>query len=96
MPEVEPLKHQRVWIDIIDPPLICGVLSVLPFAYVGGCLMAQAVLSYWCKGDTVIVLLAVFSSVPLSAIAGAYGSRYWWSVTAIALGMLLFFVFRLH
>lgn len=90
------MKNQREWIDVIDPPLICGVLSVLPFVYVGWCLIAHALLGYWCTGDTVIVLLGIFSSVPLSAIAGAYGSRYWWSVTVIALAMLLFFVFRLH
>ena len=90
------MKDRREWIDVIDPPLICGVLSLLPVFYVGGCVSAQKLFGYWCRGSTILVLFGVFLSVPLSAIAGAYRSRFWWSVTGIALGMLLFFIFRLH
>jgi hypothetical protein len=90
------VKDQREWIDFIDPPMICGVLSVLPWAYFLGCGLAHELFGYWCKGSTIAALMGIFLSVLMSAIAGTYGSRYWWSVTAIELGMLLFFFLRLH
>jgi hypothetical protein len=92
------VKDQREWIDVIDPPMICGVLSVLPLAYLGSCVLSAHELfgAWWCKESPVFMLIGIFLSVPLSAIAGAYGSRFWWLVTAISVGALLFFVFRLH
>ena len=91
------MKDQREWIDIIDPPMICGVLSVLPCAYVGGCVLAHKLFGvWWCNESPIYALMGIFLSVPLSAIAGAYGSRFWWLVTAISAGALLFFMFRLH
>ena len=92
------MKDQREWIDIIDPPMICGVLSVLPFAYLAGCVLAvhKLLATWWCKESPVFMLIGIFLSIPLSAIAGAYGSRFWWFVTAISAGLLLFVMFRLH
>jgi len=91
------MKDQLEWIDIIDPPMVCGVLSVLPCAYVGACVLADEVFRvWWCKESPVYALIGIFLSVPLSAVAGAYGSRFWWLVTAISAGVLLFLMFRLH
>ena len=87
---------QRELIDIIDWTAIMGILSVLPVAYFWGCGAAFELFHIWCKGSTLPVLLGLFASVPLSAVAGTYGSRAWYLVTAVSVGTLLFFTFRLH
>lgn len=90
------MKDQREWIDVIDWTALLGVLSTLPCAYFWGCGLAHELFGTWCTGSTIFVLAGMFVSVPMSASAGAYGSRLWWSVTAIAVGTLLFFFLRLH
>jgi hypothetical protein len=86
----------REWIDIIDWTTILGVISVLPCAYFWGCGLAIELWSVRPPGDPALLLLAIWGSVPLSAVVGAYGSRYWWLVTALAIGTFLFVVLRLH
>jgi hypothetical protein len=90
------MGSRREWIDIIDWTMIFGVLSALPCAYVWGCVSAQKLFGTWCPGNTVPVVLSVFASVPLSATAGAYGSRLWWLITATAVATIVLFVVRLH
>lgn len=41
-------------------------------------------------------MLGVLLAVPLSGIAGTYGSRAWYVVTAASVGPLLFFFLRIH
>jgi hypothetical protein len=90
------VTDRREWFDIVDWTTVFGVLSALPCAYVWGCGLAHELFGIWCSASTIFALAGLFLSVPLSATAGAYGSRLWWSVTAIAIGTLLFFFLRLH
>jgi hypothetical protein len=87
---------RRDWVDIFDWTTIFGLLSVFPNVYFWGCGLAHELFRISCPGSTVAVLLGILISIPLSATAGAYGSRLWWMVTAIASGTLFFFVLRLH
>jgi hypothetical protein len=88
--------QRRELVDIIDWTTIIGGLSVLPCAYFWGCGAALELFHVWCKGNTALVVLGVLLAVPLSGVAGTYGSRAWYVVTAASVGTLLFFVLRLH
>jgi hypothetical protein len=87
---------RREWIDIIDRTTILGIVSVLPCAYLWGSGLAIELWKVNPPGDPGLMLLAILGSIPLSAIVGAYGSRWWWVATAVAIGTLLFVGFRLH
>ncbi len=90
------MSNRREIIDILDWTAVFGAVALLPCAYFWGCGLAHEVFGYWCRGDTLLLLLGLVVAIPLSGIAGLYGSRWWWSVTAIAIGTLLFFGLRLH
>jgi hypothetical protein len=90
------MTGRREWIDIVDWTTILGVVSVLPCVYFWGCGLAMEVSSIRCPGDPAMLLLAILVSIPLSITVGAYGSRYWWLVTVIAIGTILFVGLRLH
>jgi hypothetical protein len=88
--------QRRELLDIIDWTTVLGSLSVLPCAYFWGCGAVFELFHVWCKGNTALVLLGVLLAVPLSAVAGTYGSRAWYVGTVVSVGTLLFFILRLH
>lgn len=90
------MAGRREWIEIVDWTTILGTLSGLPAAYFWGCGLAMQMFRVRCPGDTFVVLIAILGSIPLSAVVGSYGSRYWWIVTAAATGTFIFFVLRLR
>jgi len=89
------MTDRRDWIDVIDAPVILGVLSTLPFGYFWFCMLAHT-LGMRCPGSTEAMLLWLFLAVPMSVAAGAYGCRLWWSTTAITVGTWIFIFWRWH
>jgi hypothetical protein len=86
----------REWIDIIDWTTILGIISAVPCAYFWGSGLAIVIWKVNPPGDPFLLLLAILGSIPLSAVVGTYGSRYWWVITGIAIGTILLVGFRLH
>jgi hypothetical protein len=86
----------REWIDIIDWTTILGIISTVPCAYFWGSGLAIELWKAHPPGSPGVLLLAILGSIPLSATVGAYGSRWWWVATGVAIGTLLVVGFRLH
>jgi hypothetical protein len=87
---------RREWIDVVDWTTILGIVSALPCVYFWAGGLAIELWKVNPPGDPLLLLLAILGSIPVSAVVGAYGSRWWWVATAVAIGTLLLVGFRLH
>jgi hypothetical protein len=81
---------RREMIDIINNSV--GGISVLPCVYFWGCGAVSELFHVGCHRIQGVALIGMFAAVPLSAVAGTFGWRAWYFVTAASAGTLLFFI----
>lgn len=79
---------KREMLDIINN--ITGGVSVLPCAYFWSCSVAFQLFHVRCNPAP--ALIGMVAAVPVSAVAGTFGWRAWYLVTAASAGTFLFFI----
>jgi hypothetical protein len=71
---------------------IAGGLSILPCAYFWGCSAADKLFHVACYASLGWALIGMVAAVPLSAVAGTFGWRAWYLVTAASAGTFLYLI----
>jgi hypothetical protein len=79
---------KREMLDIINN--ITGGVSILPCVYFWSCSLAFQL--FHVRYNPAPALIGMVAAVPLSAVAGRFGWRAWYLVTAASAGTFLFFI----
>jgi hypothetical protein len=80
-------SDKRGMLDIVNN--VTGGVSLLPCAYFWSCSAASQLFHLRC--NPLPALMGMIVALPLSAVAGTFGWRAWYLVTAVSAGTFLYF-----